>query len=154
MIDYNKIFIYDKGSGKLFRRTTLREAKSIDKTTGYIRVYVSKGFKEYAQRIIWIMNNGTIPKGYQIDHINHIKTDNRLLNLRLVPSVVNCRNRPRNKNSMFPGVSWHKGANKWRVQIYVNYKAVHFGFFEILIDAVAESIRAHKILGYHDNHGR
>lgn len=154
MIDYNKIFIYDKGSGKLFRRKNLREAKSIDKTTGYIRVHVFKGFKEYAQRIIWIMHNGPIPKGYQIDHINHIKTDNRLLNLRLVSAVENLRNRPRNKNGLFPGVSWHKGANKWRVQIWFNYKRLHFGFFETLIDAVAESIRAHKALGYHDNHGR
>ena len=38
------------------------------------------------------MHNGPIPKGKIVDHINHIRHDNRLCNLRLVSSLDNARN--------------------------------------------------------------
>ena len=53
-----------------------------------------------SQRFIWIYFNGEIPKGLEIDHINHIKTDNRLENLRLVTPKQNNRDRPYCKLSM------------------------------------------------------
>lgn len=41
-----------------------------------------------AHRLIWIWNNGDIPDGYIIDHINEIRNDNRLSNLRLTPRYI------------------------------------------------------------------
>lgn len=43
-------------------------------------------------RIIWETFKGKIPEGYEIDHINTIRNDNRLSNLRLVSHKENCNN--------------------------------------------------------------
>ena len=43
-------------------------------------------------RLIWEAFNGKIPEGLQIDHINTIRNDNRLSNLRLVTPKENCNN--------------------------------------------------------------
>lgn len=45
-------------------------------------------------RFVWEEFNGKIPQGYQIDHINNDKKDNRLDNLRIVTPKVNNRKRP------------------------------------------------------------
>lgn len=46
----------------------------------------------YIHRIIWEAFKGKIPEGYEIDHINTIRNDNRLSNLRLVTHKENCNN--------------------------------------------------------------
>ena len=43
-------------------------------------------------RLIWETFNGEIPEGYEIDHINTIRNDNRLENLRLVTHKENSNN--------------------------------------------------------------
>lgn len=43
-------------------------------------------------RIIWETFKGKIPEGYEIDHINTIRNDNRLENLRLLTHKENCNN--------------------------------------------------------------
>ncbi len=40
--------------------------------------------RHLVHRVIWIMHRGHIPTGYQIDHINRVRNDNRIENLRLV----------------------------------------------------------------------
>lgn len=47
---------------------------------GYIKV-MFQGRMYYAHRMVWMMINGRAPAGV-IDHINGIKTDNRIANLR------------------------------------------------------------------------
>lgn len=63
-----------------------KEIGSVNKN-GY--VVTSYG---YIHRIIWETFNGKIPEGYEIDHINTIRNDNRLENLRLVTPKENCNN--------------------------------------------------------------
>ena len=46
----------------------------------------------YMHKIIWEAFKGKIPEGYEIDHINTIRNDNRLENLRLVTHKENCNN--------------------------------------------------------------
>lgn len=43
-------------------------------------------------RMVYETFNGVIPQGYEIDHINTIKTDNNLVNLRRVTHKENCNN--------------------------------------------------------------
>ena len=46
----------------------------------------------YVHRLVWEAFNSPIPDGYEIDHINTIRYDNRLVNLRLVTSKENSNN--------------------------------------------------------------
>lgn len=43
-------------------------------------------------RVIWYYFNGEIPEGYEIDHINGDRADNRLENLRIVTHTENVNN--------------------------------------------------------------
>lgn len=59
----------------------------------YFTVTISQ--KKYSvHRIVWVMVNGDIPNGLEIDHINRDKYDNRIENLRLVTRSQNSLNKP------------------------------------------------------------
>jgi len=46
----------------------------------------------YAHRLAWIYVHSYIPDGLVIDHINHVRDDNRICNLRPVTHKVNSQN--------------------------------------------------------------
>lgn len=59
---------------------------------GYVRIGRPRpGQEQYAHRIVYEAVNGTIPAGYQVDHRNHQKADNRIVNLRAVTPLENVR---------------------------------------------------------------
>ncbi|MDA6380520.1 HNH endonuclease signature motif containing protein [Escherichia coli] len=64
-----------------------------------------------AHRLAWLIVYGTMPDGF-IDHINRVRTDNRISNLRLVTHSENMQNRKIQKNnkSGYRGVSWDEVA--------------------------------------------
>ena len=72
-----------------------------------------------------------------IDHINGNIFDNRKENLRKCTSAENGKNRgkSRNNKSNYKGVSWHKALNKWRAFIFLDYKQIHLGYFDDIIEA-------------------
>lgn len=102
------------------------------------------------------MHNGPIPEGYEIDHLDHDPSNNRLNNFRLVLGKENAKNRPKNKNntSGYTGISWGKGRGKWSVTIMVNYKTIHLGRFDNLEDAIKARQEAEIKYGFHPNHGK
>src|SRR5690606_11936357 len=57
---------------------------------GYYQVR-RKGFVRYVHQMVWESVNGPIPEGKEINHINGIKTDNRIANLELVSHLENVR---------------------------------------------------------------
>jgi hypothetical protein len=59
-----------------------------------------------------------------IDHINGIKDDNRICNLRSVTHQQNQHNRKTNK-----GYCFCKKGNKYRTTIKLNYKTINIGYF-------------------------
>lgn len=79
------IYYWDNSRNKLMQRPILKKAN------GYLRVTTKLGTR-LLHRVIWETFNGEIPDGYELDHINAIKTDNRLDNLRLVTHKENCNN--------------------------------------------------------------
>ena len=93
---------------------------------------------ESIHRLIWLLAYGRWPTN-DIDHINRIKTDNRIVNLREVTHAQNSQNRLKNVNntSGYSGVCWQKSRNKWHVKIGVQGKRIHVGRFDNLEDAVA-----------------
>ena len=115
---------------------------------------VSLGSKRFlAHRLAWFYMTGNLPE--QIDHINHIKTDNRWENLREVTNTENSMNNGLSKNSTtkINGVSFHKLTGKYRVYITVNRKQIHLGMFNNLVDAIQARKQADIKYGFHPNHG-
>ena len=73
---------------------------------------IQKYFKHHQLMGLYFIPN---PENYsQIDHINGIKNDNRLENLRWVSRSQNCRNKKKkmNTSSQYKGVSYYKPNNK------------------------------------------
>jgi hypothetical protein len=63
--------------------------------SGYVQYNIGRnGYNArlYGHRIVWMASNGPIPRDLEIDHINRIRHDNRLINLRLVTMVENMQN--------------------------------------------------------------
>ena len=75
------------------------------------------------------------PCGYDlvIDHINEVKTDNNVNNLRLVSARENCSKRK--GSSKYVGVCWYKQTNKWKAQIKANGKIKSLGYFTHELEA-------------------
>ena len=106
--------------------------------------------------MIWTMHNGDIPEGMQIDHINGIRDDNRIENLRCASRDENMRNRSKSKRR-FPGVTgvnYNKRDNLWHAMISDNSKAISLGHYKSFIAACEARIVAEVNLGYHENHGK
>lgn len=76
-----------------------------------------------------------------IDHINNIKTDNRLVNLQILSARKNLL-KNRSGTSLYPGVSWCNTLNKWKANIYYNGSNIFLGSFEIEIDAAVVYYKA------------
>ncbi len=154
-----ELFEYKKDSGVLVRKMAATAATSVGEIAGGID---SKGYiiisvlnKRYkAHRIIWLYMTGEWPKE-EIDHINHVRADNRWSNLREVSGKNNSKNMSRSKRnkSGYTGVHWNNQKNKWHVQIRANGKNKFLGLFDSIIDAANARQKANIICGYHQNHG-
>jgi len=108
-----------------------------------------------AHRVMWKMHYEEEPT-CEIDHINGIRHDNRILNLRLAQGSQNHMNACRYKNnkSGVTGVHWLEPNKKWRAVIRLNRKNRHLGLFSNIEDAIKARKKAEQELGFHPNHGR
>lgn len=126
---------YDPDTGLIYRRKPAGPLPAGSLAggvthSGYIRVVVC-GHKVFAHRLAWLMTYGRMPTG-QIDHINRIRTDNRLSNLREVNQAANAQNvgiSIRNTTG-YKGVSFHKVTGKYRASIKHNGTYTYLGIFE------------------------
>ena len=69
---------------------------------GYYQVCLYKNSKAglyYVHRLVWIAFNGQIIENMQVNHINEVKTDNRLSNLNLMTQKENLNWGTRNERS-------------------------------------------------------
>jgi len=93
-IDYEKAsgkFYYDETSTSCLRHMTGQPAGYLCKTSGYYKVTIA-GQDVMAHRVVFCLNNRGIPNNLTVDHINGVKSDNKIENLRCVPQVVNTHN--------------------------------------------------------------
>jgi hypothetical protein len=127
-------------------------AGCIDKY-GYMIIKIN-GRNYKAHRLAFLYMDGAFPPN-DTDHINHLRADNRFVNLRQVTQVENGRNKSMQSNnkSGFTGVYWHKRASKWVAKIYLNGKDKHLGCFTDIDDAIEARKRANVEHGFHENHG-
>lgn len=108
-----------------------------------------------AHRVIWAIVHGEWPEA-DIDHINGIRDDNRLANLRSVTRQENMKNQKiRSTNtSGVVGVYWKKLEGLWEARIFADGKLLFLGAFAKKADAISARKGAEKLYDYHENHGR
>ena len=101
---------YDAATGKLINKKWNREYPGVIYNNGYVRVIVffqGERFKIWKHRLVFFLVHRRFPK--EIDHINGIKTDNRIENLREVSRSENEVNKLRrwkkNPDSGLPGIT-------------------------------------------------
>jgi hypothetical protein len=136
----SELFEYVDG-GMLRRRVSAGNQKAGTVTSGkkeecgYCRILVDGGHYLF-HRIVWRLIYGDEPEF--IDHINNIRNDNRIENLRRVDKSSNSQHQLMqiNNSSGFFGVSWYKRHEKWRVGICVNSKSITVGYYGSIKDAV------------------
>jgi hypothetical protein len=129
--ELKSLVYYDQETG-LFSWKVKRQGRNKPnlgwvESKGYIEICIAQK-RLKAHRWAWFYVHGELPE--QIDHINGIKNDNRLCNLRVVTNKQNHENRGAQKNntSGFKGVT--KRGNKFISQIMHNRKQHYLGIFE------------------------
>lgn len=94
------------------------------RSDGYLVVQFM-GQKYKIHKLVWILHHGNYPTGYELDHINGIRTDNRIENLRLVTHGDNMRNIRNTRGKYGHGIS--KCKNSYQVKFGVKGKLKYFG---------------------------
>lgn len=159
--EYVKQYLdYNPNTGELTwikkpsKKTVLgTRAGSLCSTSGYRRIRLNNKF--YVEhRIIWLWVYGHFPKEH-IDHINHVRDDNRLSNLREVTIAENARNRTKHQNTKVGevGIWYCKRRKRYIAEIKLNQKKVYQRSFKNVEEAI-QARRAKALeLGFHENHG-
>jgi len=122
--ELKKILHYDPATGIFTwrERTSIRVIPGM--RAGYDRggrgyIWIKVGGRHYpAHRLAWFYVHGRWPT-HEIDHINAVRDDNRITNLREATRRQNHQNRrigPSNKSGI-KGVSWEKSRGMWRAAV-------------------------------------
>lgn len=150
----NEIFEYKNGMLFWKKKSSSKSHVNIGERAGFftndgyraVRVDM-KIYKEH--RLIWIMHNGEIPNGYEIDHQFGDRLDNRIEILRCGTPSNNQHNRNKNKNntSGYKGVYFHTKTGKPIARIQSNGVFKYIGTYntpEEAFDAYKkEAIKLH-----------
>lgn len=107
--------------------------------SGYVQVYF-KGKCYQRSRLVWEMHHGVVPEGFNVDHINAVKYDDRIENLQLLTQSQNVykgalqTGRSHNRSG-YNGVCWHSKACKWMAYITVAGSRKYLGLFDNVEEA-------------------
>lgn len=145
--DYTKIvrlphdLIQKSKSGKYYKRHfNEKECKISVDCEGYPSVALL-GENKRLHIIIWECENGKIPDGYVIDHINRNKQDNRFENLRAVPNSINVMN---GTIAYKPNITKRKNGNKYQLRFSMFGKRKTIGEFNSYEEAEEEYKRLYN----------
>jgi hypothetical protein len=139
--ELKQLLVYDSNTGIFTWKTSLNPKIKIGSVAGhkdnkgYIRIKLNgKSYK--AHRLAWLYVYGLWPVNI-VDHINNIKDDNRILNLREASDSENQYNSLLRKSntSGFKGVYFHKKKLKWIAQCRVDKKLNYIGQFDSVLEA-------------------
>lgn len=147
--------LFDYKDGQLYRKIKVNNQLpgfvGSKEKKGYFSVSIN-GKRYKVHRIIWFLQHNFWPK--QIDHINGIKNDNRIENLREASIAQNNQNSKLRKDNIsgVKGVSWHKHKQRWLAKIDVDKKRIQLGYFKSLKNAKSAITKARN--KYHGNFAR
>jgi hypothetical protein len=115
---------------------------------GYIIIKID-GKIHLAHRLAFLHEHGYLPE-HGIDHIDRNRSNNKIKNLREVSKQCNMRNTGNriDNTSGVKGICWYKRDNKRRVQIVVNGKIKHLGYYKNFDNAVMARYHAEKKLNW------
>lgn len=135
------IFIW-RGTGKGRKRVVAGCLRN-----GYITIDIDK-IRYQAHRLALIYVYGEC-NSHDVDHINGIKNDNRIANLRPATRSENKQNirkiQPNNKSG-YMGVDWHKSTGFWRATLTTMGKQKHIGLYKTPGEAHEAYLKAKKEL--------
>jgi hypothetical protein len=134
-------YTYEPETGLIYNRFgKLITYKSYNRYVQFTLSLNNIKYKVFAHQFAWYWVNKECVE--EIDHINSIKYDNRIKNLRAVTKHQNQWNRQKVK-----GYWWNKSSEKYRVQITFNKKNLYLGLFETEEEARNAYLAAKQI--YH-----
>lgn len=113
---------------------------------GYKRVCLSYGSRKnkgycFVHQLVWdAFSDQERTDDLVIDHINRIRDDNRIENLRLVTRRGNSLNKDKAVTSEFPGVCRRERDQRWEANIHIDGKTKWLGSFDYEIEAAAAYI--------------
>ena len=144
-----QLYDYDSETGIFFHKTNGTKRGFIRKD-GYVQLEIDRHYY-LCHRLAWLYVNGEWPK-HEIDHINKIKSDNRITNLRDVRRYINSQNKnlPKNNKSGHTGIKWETKSNKWIVKFQMDNKIYHLGTYEDLDKAIQVKEAKVKEILYND----
>ena len=158
---YKKIEEYENyeisNQGNVRNINTGRILKPRKDTNGYYFVHLYKNGIRKQFKIHRLVGFAFIPNPQnltEIDHIDRIRTNNSITNLRWISKSNNLRNRPKFKNSSskYMGVCFHKRAGKYQARIQINDKRKHIGYYEKEEDAAKawdDYIKEHNLTEFY-----
>ncbi|RPI95541.1 MAG: hypothetical protein EHM40_03005 [Chloroflexi bacterium] len=122
--DYEGLMRWKWGAHYVRKYNEWSVVRSEHKLTGRKFIYIHRQ----------IMN---APGGMEVDHKDGNRFNNQKSNLRLCSHQQNMFNRRPQKGSVsiYKGVSWHKGNQKWQARITVSGKPIHLGYYGSEIEA-------------------
>lgn len=124
----NELFSYNPDTGEVVRIVGYgRAVEGFIFTGANITI---DGITLRLSRVAWALHNQAWPPdGYWVDHINGIKADNRIANLRLATPTQNQQNKA-GCGTYAKGVTWRDRQSKpWQAKIRVNGVRIHLGSF-------------------------
>lgn len=145
----------NKGRWSAWNKTFAgREAMTTTGNEGY-KKGSAFGASLLAHRVAWAIHTGAWPTG-EIDHINGIRTDNRISNMRDVGRTANGKNirRSARNTSGRIGVSYNKLQRRWVAYIKADGVFRFLGAHKSFDDAVKARESAEMEFNFHPNHGR
>ena len=110
---------------------------------GYLRIQIDSRL-HFTHRLAWFYVTGEWPPD-QIDHINGIRDDNRIANLRAATRSENGQNRRKpqaNNTTGYLGVTRHRG--KFLAKIRLDGKRKHLGLFNTPEEAHAAYLKVKR----------
>jgi len=151
-------FFYDPLIGKFFYRQRVHHKNPCDRAgsnnmQGYNQIKINTVLYQ-SHRLAWLYVHGEWPNG-SIDHINGVRDDNRLSNLRVVDDIGNSRNKAiqRDNSSGITGVSFDVHGGRWVAYIH-DGKQIKLKTTKDFFEACCARKSAELAFGYHPNHGR
>ena len=130
------------------------QAGCLSSSDGYWRIRANSRLYQ-AHRLIFLWHHGYLPS--EVDHVNNIRDDNRIENLRAATTSQNAQNTgltSRNTSGV-KGVNWDTQHGKWQARCCLNGVTYHLGLFKAINDAESVVIKFRENLhGKFANHGR